>query len=327
MAKEYDITMKNVMMWADNELEHVGRIVAVKDADLQYSYALSTVNGMAHLKDALDQLIKNEDVTSAAKRDLRIKVEQVVRVMNHLVKDFALDIAPIKAFNVKKVLGSLDYLNAAVVTAKNKGPTNNPAPAVEAAKTALAEGPTAAAAALTPGEERRKKVLEARSQPNNIPLNLPVVGNNGSINTMNNAKARLNNANASTSSEAYKNNAGLFSSPTRKNNVAKYVTTLGKENGGSAKVNAYIQSLNGLRQNNYKAAKAAVRAAAAAPAPAPAPNAANAAAAPANSTAAAPAPNATPATTGGRRKGKGSRKSKGRSSRKSKSKGSRKSRR
>jgi hypothetical protein len=33
------------MEWAKSELEHVGRIAAVEDPDIQYSYAQSTVNG------------------------------------------------------------------------------------------------------------------------------------------------------------------------------------------------------------------------------------------------------------------------------------------
>ena len=194
MAKEYDITMKNVMMWADNELEHVGRIVAVKDADLQYSYALSTVNGMAHLKDALDQLIKNEDVTSAAKRDLRIKVDQVVRVMNHLVKDFALDIAPIKAFNVKKVLGSLDYLTSAVKAGKANGPTNNAKPAVAAAAAGRGEKVFSTGESVPSPNNFNKGTYAANSTGVTVP---------GASNT---AKA----ANNAAFNEAKRNGAALF---------------------------------------------------------------------------------------------------------------------
>lgn len=46
----YDTTFQGVMKWAESELEHVGRIVSLEDPDLQYSYALSTVNGMAVIK-------------------------------------------------------------------------------------------------------------------------------------------------------------------------------------------------------------------------------------------------------------------------------------
>jgi hypothetical protein len=42
MTPQYDSTAKGLMMWATSELEHVGRIVSLKDKDLQYSYALST---------------------------------------------------------------------------------------------------------------------------------------------------------------------------------------------------------------------------------------------------------------------------------------------
>jgi hypothetical protein len=112
-VKQYDITLKNIMMWADQEIESIGSITALENADLQYSYALSTLNGMAHLKDALDQLIKDKDTVGASKRDLTIKLNKVIRVMKKLMKDYNLDIKAIKAFNVKKVLGSLEYLGAA----------------------------------------------------------------------------------------------------------------------------------------------------------------------------------------------------------------------
>ena len=58
---KYHVTAKAVMEWANSELEHVGRIAACEDKNIQYSYALSTVNGTAHLKDALYELVNDSN--------------------------------------------------------------------------------------------------------------------------------------------------------------------------------------------------------------------------------------------------------------------------
>lgn len=97
------------MMWANSELEHVGRIAAVEDKDLQYSYASSTLNGMAHLKDALYEFVterKGEPMT----KDLKILHDKVIRVMKHLVKVYKLNVQDVVQFNTRKVLSSLHYL-------------------------------------------------------------------------------------------------------------------------------------------------------------------------------------------------------------------------
>lgn len=106
---KYNTTAKGLMMWANSELEHVGRIIAVEDPNIQYAYALSTLNGMAHLKDALFEYI-SDHTNSHMKDDLLVIHEQVVRVMKHLIKDFNLDIATIKSFNTKGTLSKLNYL-------------------------------------------------------------------------------------------------------------------------------------------------------------------------------------------------------------------------
>ncbi len=98
-------------MWANSELEHVGRIVSLKDKDLQYSYALSTVNGMAHLKDAIAQYVEKHP-ESHMKTDLLTVHEKVIRAMKHLIADFGVDLDTIKAFNTRGVLSSLDYLKS-----------------------------------------------------------------------------------------------------------------------------------------------------------------------------------------------------------------------
>jgi len=116
---KYDISVKSVMMWANSELEHVGRIVAVKDKHIQRSYAMSTLNGMAHLKDALYELVNDPDY-SKHKKDLLKVHGQVIRVMKHLIKDFDLDINTIRKFNTDHVLSNLSYLKSSRRTRKNR---------------------------------------------------------------------------------------------------------------------------------------------------------------------------------------------------------------
>ena len=92
MTPQYDSTAKGLMMWATSELEHVGRIISMKDKDLQYSYALSTVNGMAHLKDAIFQYVQKHP-KSHMRDDLLTIHEKVIR-----------------AFNTRGTLSSFEYL-------------------------------------------------------------------------------------------------------------------------------------------------------------------------------------------------------------------------
>lgn len=108
-TKQYDITVKSAMMWANSELEHVGRIVSIRDPDLQYAYAMSTLNGMAHLKDALYELVQ-DPAYEQHKQDLQKTHDAVVRTMKHLKKDFDLDLDAIRAFNTRGTLTDLSYL-------------------------------------------------------------------------------------------------------------------------------------------------------------------------------------------------------------------------
>ena len=117
--KKYHSTAKGLMMWANSELEHVGRIASVEDPDLQYSYAMSTLNGMAHLKDALYEFVterRGEPMT----KDIKLIHDKVVRVMKHLVKTYKLNLDTIVQFNTRKVLSSLNYLKATKNTRKIK---------------------------------------------------------------------------------------------------------------------------------------------------------------------------------------------------------------
>lgn len=104
--RKYKLTSTSVMKWAEHELRHVGRIVSVEDPDIQYSYAMSTLYGMLHLKKALTELV-NDSAYSVQREDLQRTLDQVVRAIKHLIKDFSLDLNVIQAFNTKKILGDL----------------------------------------------------------------------------------------------------------------------------------------------------------------------------------------------------------------------------
>jgi hypothetical protein len=107
--KPYEITFKSARQWVAAELEHVGRIAAVMDPDIQYSYAMSTLNGMAHLKDALYELVTDPEYEHH-KADLQRTHDAVVRTMKHLKKEYNLDLDAIRAFNTKGTLSDLGYL-------------------------------------------------------------------------------------------------------------------------------------------------------------------------------------------------------------------------
>ena len=109
MAHHYEMTAKDAMGWAASELHNVGRIAAVKDKDLQYSYALSTLNGMAHLHDALLELSKDRSYNNEYPEIAR-KHNEVVRVMKHLIREYKINLNTIRAFNTRKVLSDFSYL-------------------------------------------------------------------------------------------------------------------------------------------------------------------------------------------------------------------------
>lgn len=119
MEHKYNTTVGAVMEWAKSELEHVGRIVAVEDPDLQYSYAQSTVNGMMHLRDALFQMVKDPKYAER-KVDLLKTHNGVVRVIKHLIKDYKVKLSEIKRFNTRKVLSPPTYLKGGMVYRKTR---------------------------------------------------------------------------------------------------------------------------------------------------------------------------------------------------------------
>jgi hypothetical protein len=122
--KEYHPTVKGVFEWANSELEHVGRIASVEDPDLQYSYAMSTVNGMAYLKDAIYELVTDPKY-STHKEDLLRLHGAVIRTMKHLVKDYKTDLNAIKAFNTRKVLSNRNFSYLKNTNNKKNNANNN----------------------------------------------------------------------------------------------------------------------------------------------------------------------------------------------------------
>jgi hypothetical protein len=114
----YNSTAQGLIGWTLSELEHVGRIASIEDENIQYAYALSTVNGMAHLKDALYEYI-SKNKNKAVNHDMLVYHEQVVRVMRHLIKTYSVNIETIEKFNTRKTLSPLNYLKKAGTAKKN----------------------------------------------------------------------------------------------------------------------------------------------------------------------------------------------------------------
>lgn len=121
--RRYDLTVASAMKWADHELNHVGRIVSVKDPDIQYSYAMSTLYGMLHLKKALAELV-NDPAYSVHREDVQRTHDRVVRTIKHLIDDFTLDLNVIQAFNTKKILGDLSNVRPAPAPAPPPAPAS-----------------------------------------------------------------------------------------------------------------------------------------------------------------------------------------------------------
>jgi len=111
-AHKYHATCHDIEMWKDQELEHVGRISAMKDKDLQYSYALSTVNGMMHLRDAIYEKVVDPACDEHHRKILQGEHDDVVRAIQHLIKDYKVNLETIKDFNERKVLRPFNYLKS-----------------------------------------------------------------------------------------------------------------------------------------------------------------------------------------------------------------------
>jgi len=110
MTHKYRATVRGIMEWANAEMAHVGRIASIEDADIQYSYAISTVNGMLHLRQAIFELIK-DDSYSEKLQDLQKTHNSVIKVIKHLIKEYDVDLETIKKFNTRGVLNGFNFLD------------------------------------------------------------------------------------------------------------------------------------------------------------------------------------------------------------------------
>lgn len=123
--KKYKATRDGVLGWAKSELEHVGRIAGIEDKDIQYSYALSTVNGMAHLRDALYELIHDKAYHCKNEELLRTH-NTVIRVMNHLIQEYNVNLDTIRKFNTRHVLSNAIFKNSRKNKASSKKTRRSP---------------------------------------------------------------------------------------------------------------------------------------------------------------------------------------------------------
>jgi len=158
MDAKYNITVHAVMEWAKAELEHVGRIAAIENADIQYSYAQSTVNGMMHLRDALFELVENPDY-SEKKKDLLKTHDNVVRVIKRLIRDYRVNLDEIKAFNTRHVLKNYNYVKKR--TRKLKA-VASPVPANRKNKTLRAAKVPAIPAPTQPQIPAKTRIAQSR---------------------------------------------------------------------------------------------------------------------------------------------------------------------
>ena len=111
-SHKYHATCHDIEMWKDQELGHMGRIAAMKDKDLQYSYALSTVNGMMHLRDAIYEKVVDPETDEHHRKMLQGEHDDVVRAIQHVIKDYKVNLETIRDFNERKVLRPFNYLKS-----------------------------------------------------------------------------------------------------------------------------------------------------------------------------------------------------------------------
>ena len=112
---KYRLTSTSAMKWAKHELDHMGRIASVEDPDIQYSYAMSTLYGMLHLRNALRELA-SDPAYSFQREDLLRTYDQVMRAIKHLIKDYSLDVNTVQIFNTRGVLGDLSNVKGSSST-------------------------------------------------------------------------------------------------------------------------------------------------------------------------------------------------------------------
>lgn len=165
----------SAMKWAKHELNHMGKIASVEDPDIQYSYAMSTLNGMLHLRNALRELV-SDPAYSFQREDLLRTHDQVIRAIKHLIKDYSLDVNTIQLFNTRGVLGDLSNIKGAASTAasmqrvntrtaSNKQPTWANVSAAKLAANKVAANANANAAARARVNTTRVNASKTNARP------------------------------------------------------------------------------------------------------------------------------------------------------------------
>ena len=86
---------------------------------LQYAYALSTAESMAHLNGAFNELIADPRY-SHDHPDLIKHHAVVIRALKGLVRRYKINVDTIRNFNTRHVLSDLSYLNGKRKTRKHK---------------------------------------------------------------------------------------------------------------------------------------------------------------------------------------------------------------
>ena len=155
--KRYKITSSSAMHWAKHELNAIGRIISIQDPDIQYSYAMSTLYGMLHLRNALNELI-NDSAYSVQREDLQRTYQEVNRAIKHLIKDFSLDVNTAQIFNTKKVLGSLNNIR----------PVPAPAPVPAPVPSGQMAQPASGQMAQPASAQANKRNNTRRNKPNSF---------------------------------------------------------------------------------------------------------------------------------------------------------------
>jgi len=118
-SRGYEPTVAGVMGWASAEMYHIGEISTMASKNHQYAYAQSTANGLAHLHDALREIIADPRYRKD-RPDLIKTHNTVVRAIRGLVKQYRIDIDEIRRFNTRHILSDLSYATRTRGTRKTK---------------------------------------------------------------------------------------------------------------------------------------------------------------------------------------------------------------
>lgn len=142
---------------------------------------------MLHLKKALSEMV-NDSAYSAQREDLQRTLDQVVRTIKHLIKDFSLDLNTIQAFNTKKILGDLTNVRPPTPLPVNAAPAN--------ARPANARPANARPANARPANATRVNARPANARPANARPANARPANARPANSLRNNTRKVNRVNA-----------------------------------------------------------------------------------------------------------------------------------